>query len=1029
MTSAPSASDRPEHRLHRGVLAWIHEQGWRSLRPVQIAALDPVLAGDTDVIVSAPTAGGKTEAAFLPICSALAAQRDDGTALPGVKALYVSPLKALINDQFGRLELLCRRIDVPVHRWHGDVAASAKVRVRRHPDGIVIITPESLEALFVTGGPDVQRILGGLRYLVVDELHAFLGTVRGAQLQSLLHRVEVAVGRRVPRVALSATLADEVAARDFLRPGEGSGVRYLDLGSSFDVRLRVHGYIDRAPDAGDDLDEADETSAVAAISARLFALRGTDNLVFANSRSGVERYSDRLATLSDRARVPREFLPHHGNLSKEVREHAESRLKDPTAPATVICTSTLEMGIDIGSVDTVQQIGAPPGVAPLRQRLGRSGRRTGVPTLRLHVPEPAPDTRMTLDAELRTELVQAVAMVELMGDRWLEPPNTSDLHLSTLIQQVLSVVAQEGGASASSLHGRLCGRGPFHRVTAPMFASLLRAMGAAELLTQGSDGLLLAGRRGDRLINHYSFYAAFQTAEEFRVLVGSKTLGTLPIERPVRVGQLMIFAGQRWRVLEVDTDKRTIALTPSSGGKVPPFPPGGPLVADAVRRRMRALYLDDRRPAWLDETAMSLLDEGRAAFARLRLAESAMLARGTSTVLLPWRGDTVLNTLVIVLQARGLDVAQGRVEIAVQDVSPEVLHEHLSELASAPPADAVELAAGVAVKQADKYDRFLSPELLAHAYAARSLDIPNTWHALRELAGGTTPRPATPRAAPASTGRPVELGVTPFAVLDVETTGFDAAGRDRIVEIAIVRLSPTGDPIDSWSTLIDPGRPPGPTRIHGLTAADLRGAPTFADIAGEVAARLDGAVVVAHNADFDLRFLGAEFERAGLAAPAWPTLCTLALAYRVGSASSRRLGDLCEAEGLVHGDRHSALGDAEATAALLAVFLARARAGGAGRAEELGVSRLELPPPAVPMTASVTTHHRTRVVAVPQSATPAPATGDERVDAYLDVLERADPDADTDDTDLLRTVALDLGLGAADVARVHRRLAAAGSPR
>lgn len=1011
--------------MHRGVLGWIHEQGWRSLRPVQIAALDPVLAGDTDVIVSAPTAGGKTEAAFLPICSALATQRDAGTALAGVKALYVSPLKALINDQFGRLELLCRRIDVPVHRWHGDVAASAKARVRRDPDGIVIITPESLEALFVTGGPDVERVLGGLRYLVVDELHAFLGTVRGAQLQSLLHRVEVAVGRRVPRVALSATLADEVAARDFLRPGEGPGVRYLDLGSSFDVRLRLHGYVDHAPDPDAAVDEDEETSAVAAISARLYALRGTDNLVFANSRGGVERFSDRLATLSDRARVPREFLPHHGNLSKEVREHAESRLKDPATPATAICTSTLEMGIDIGSVDTVQQIGAPPGVAPLRQRLGRSGRRTGIPTLRMHVAEPAPDMRMTLDAELRTELVQTVAMVELMGEKWLEPPNTADLHLSTLIQQVLSVVAQEGGASAASLHGRLCGRGPFRRVTAAMFASLLRAMGTADLLVQGGDGLLLAGRRGDRLVNHYSFYAAFQTADEFRVLVGSKTLGTLPVERPVRVGNLMIFAGQRWRVLDVDTEKRTIQLTPSSGGKVPPFPPGGPLVADAVRRRMRALYLDDRRPAWLDETATSLLDEGRAAFARLRLADSAMLGRGTSTVLLPWRGDTVLNTLVVALQARGLDVAQGRVEITVQGVSPDALHGHLVDLADGPPADAVELAAGVAVKQADKYDRYLSPDLLAHAYAARSLDIPNTWHALRELAGRRTALPTAPRAAPVSTGRPVELGITPFVVLDVETTGFDALGRDRIVEIAIVRLSPAGDPIDSWTTLIDPGRSPGPTRIHGLTAADVRGAPTFGDLAGEVAARLDGAVVVAHNADFDLRFLGAEFERAGLPAPAWPALCTLALAYRVGSASSRRLGDLCEAEGLAHTDRHSALGDAQATAGLLSVFLKRARAGGVRTAEEMGITRLELPSPVPTTTGNATVRHRTRVDATAPPDAAAAATGDERVDAYLDVLERTSPDPGTDDTTRLEVVARDLGLGPADVARVHRQLAVA----
>jgi ATP-dependent helicase Lhr and Lhr-like helicase len=491
--------------------------------------------------------------------------------------LYVSPLKALINDQFGRLELLCRHVDISVHRWHGDVAASAKARIRRSPDGIVIITPESLEALFVTGGTDIERILGGLRYVVVDELHAFLGTERGAQLQSLMHRVEVALRRRVPRIALSATLADNVAACDFLRPGDGGNVHYLDLGGSSEFRLRVYGYMDRKPAADDDLENA-QGCALASISSQLYRLRGADNLIFANSRGNVEEFSDRLTVMPERARVPLEFLPHHGNLSKEMREHVEGRLKDAATPTTAICTSTLEMGIDIGSVGEVAQVGAPPGVAALRQRLGRSPRRgNNPPTLRIHVAETVPDPGMNLDDELRTQLVQTTAMVELMLDKWLEPPNTADLHLSTLIQQVLSVIAQEGGASPSSLHGRLCGRGPFRRVAPPMFAALLRAMGAAELITQAGDGLLLAGRRGDRIINHYSFYAAFQTAEEFRVLVGSKSLGTLPIDRPLSVGSLLIFAGQRWRILEIDTEKRTIQLTPSSGGKAPKFPRVVPL--------------------------------------------------------------------------------------------------------------------------------------------------------------------------------------------------------------------------------------------------------------------------------------------------------------------------------------------------------------------------------------------------------------------------------------------------------------------
>ena len=231
-----------------------------------------------------------------------------------------------------------------------------------------------MEALFVTAGADVARILGGLRYVVVDELHAFLGTERGMQLQSLLHRAETAIGRRVPRVALSATLAEPTAAKDFLRPGEADQVRYVCPDGPTAIRLRVYGHRRRSPDTAAPDEEPYD---LVAISEQIFrGTRGSDHLVFANSRGAVETYTDRLARLAEQHRVPNEFFAHHGNLSKEEREHVEARLKGPM-PTTAICTSTLEMGVDIGSVDSVIQIGPPPGVAALRQRLGRSGRRGG----------------------------------------------------------------------------------------------------------------------------------------------------------------------------------------------------------------------------------------------------------------------------------------------------------------------------------------------------------------------------------------------------------------------------------------------------------------------------------------------------------------------------------------------------------------------------------------------------------------------------------------------------------------------------
>ncbi len=472
--SLPASSSEPAvdparafEQLHSKVQEWIWRQGWQTLRPVQARAIGPVLAGESDIIVSAATASGKTEAAWLPICSALAFEAEAETANTGFKALYVSPLKALINDQYTRLQDLCEFADLPVHRRHGDVTGTDRRAISKNPDGLLLITPESLEALFVNQGHQVPVMLNGLRYIVIDELHSFIGTERGAQLQSLLHRVELAIRRRVPRIALSATIANQEIANEFLRPGNGTSVVFIDAPSdSTEIQLILRGYVTPEPKLTvnsralaeiDDEEVVDDSVATKAIAENIFKnMRGADNLVFANARAKVEIYADILTRMSEDLRVPNEFMAHHGNLSKEHREDVERLLKSTEHYATAICTSTLEMGIDIGSVDEIGQIGAPTSVSALRQRLGRSGRRGGPAVLRMYVAEPELTAKTSPIDQLRPELVQAIAVVELLLEKWYEPPNTASLHLSTLIQQVLSVIAQHGGASAAQLFSALC---------------------------------------------------------------------------------------------------------------------------------------------------------------------------------------------------------------------------------------------------------------------------------------------------------------------------------------------------------------------------------------------------------------------------------------------------------------------------------------------------------------------------------------------------------------------------------------------
>ena len=752
MTSPPSGSEgqgpakgarsRAFDSFHPRVQRWVWQQGWSELRDAQERAASPILSGSRDLIISAATASGKTEAAFLSICSALLqSQEAAGPARArGVQVLYVSPLKALINDQYGRLDQLCEELDIAVHRWHGDVASSKKQAVIREPSGILLITPESLESLLISNGPHVGQIFGNLAYAVIDELHAFIGSERGAQLQSLLHRVDLTLRRRSPRIGLSATLGDMSIAAEFLRPGAGDSVEIVvSADGSQELKVQIRGYEELAADPTDPRDEDEEEEQdVASIAADIYrALRGKDNLVFANSRRAVEQYTDRLTRLSDAERVPNEFVPHHGSLSKELRESTEARLKARDMPVTAICTSTLELGIDIGSVESIAQIAPPRTVASLRQRLGRSGRRPGQPAiLRMYITEREITANTSPEDALRADLVQSVAMIDLLLDGWNETPDPGGLHLSTLIQQLLSLIAQHGGVTPSDAYQALCGHGPFSRVDRPTFAKLLRALGSPQkdMVSQTGDGLLLLGLKGERLVNHYSFYAAFAAPDEYRLMSSGRTLGMLPIDYPVMTGSLLIFAGRRWKVVAIDEAAKVIELTQSRGGRPPIFGGDGDRgVADVVRQRMLDVLSGSEMPAYLDATAQRLLTEGRRFFERFDLADNRLLASGADTLIFPWTGDRAMSTMACLLTAAGQEASHDGIALTLPDTRPVQALALLEAILATRPVDPVQLASSVSAKASEKFDWLLTDELLNLGFAARALDVPGAYRAAADV--------------------------------------------------------------------------------------------------------------------------------------------------------------------------------------------------------------------------------------------------------------------------------------------------------
>jgi len=730
-TPGRSATSTAFELLDARLQRWVYDEGWQTLRAVQEKAIPLLIDAGNDVILSATTASGKTEAAFLPILSNLVANPE---AKPGAQVLCVSPLKALIDDQFYRLEDLCAPVDVAVHRWHGDVTATAKARFTRQPSGVLVITPESLEAMFVLRGDALAAMFAGLRYVVVDELHAFVGTQRGAQLQSLLHRLDLVLARSPVRVGLSATIGNVGVATAFLRPSNPAAVRIVDCSDEpFDVRLQVRAYVNHRPSTSDDADST-AGDAIFAVTEDLYqTLRGSNNLIFANARARVEQISDILTQHSARDHLPNEFWPHHGNLSREVRDDAESRLRDPHTPATVICTSTLELGIDIGAVTSVAQVGAPPSVAVLRQRVGRSGRRGEPAVLRLYSTVDELTASSDIVDELRWPLVHSIAMVNLMLDRWLDSPAHPSLNLSTLVQQTMSTLLQHGGARADQLHRILCGPGPFGDVDVADYARLLRAMAGQDLITQEPMGLLLVAGKGERIASHFSFYAVFESTKEWRVTTGGHTLGTLSPLHPPTVGDFLIFAGRRWSIAAVDADAEVIEVTPAPAGKLPTFDAGPVPISNAARDAMVAVYEGTEEPPWLDQAARALLSEARAAWRRADLSKNTMLKTGAITIVLPWVGDLALNTARLILKSYDIVAELVGPALYVKGLVPSALAAVSARVLAGDHPDALELATMMGRYKLDKWDWVLDDELLTRANAARCIEIDGALTVFRRI--------------------------------------------------------------------------------------------------------------------------------------------------------------------------------------------------------------------------------------------------------------------------------------------------------
>jgi len=572
--------------LHPVVLHHIvNTLGWPGLRPLQEAAVAPVLAG-ADALLLAPTAGGKTEAAFFPLLTGLASE-----TYRGVAVLYVCPLKALLNNVLPRLESYAGWIGRRAAVWQGDVKAAGRRSILTDPPDILLTTPESLEAMLVSAKVDHRRFFAGVRTVVVDEVHAFAGDDRGWHLLAVLERLTRVAGRPIQRVGLSATVGNPEELLTWLQ-GSNIGTRPAQVVAPDLVAAdRPAGL----PPGEIALDYVGSVANAATVLAKLH--RGEKRLVFCDSKKTVEELGQAL-----RERGVTVFLSH-ASLSVDERRRSEEAFAE-ARDCVIVSTSTLELGIDVGDLDRVIQINAPATVASFLQRLGRTGRRRGT-------------TRNCLFLALDDEsLVRAAALLTLWGRGWVEPvvPPPEPRHIAA--QQLLALCLQEGRVGDRLWQQWWNGLAGFGTAAEPIVRHLVSAG-----YLDSDDGMLFVGPEAERRYGHRHFMeltAVFLTAPEFTVLSGRTEIGrtdptllTDQIEGPRR----LLLAGRTWQVTYIDWHRHRCFVEPVEGrGRARWQATGFGALSYEMTRAMRDVLLGADPPVRLSERARTRLatirDEG-----------------------------------------------------------------------------------------------------------------------------------------------------------------------------------------------------------------------------------------------------------------------------------------------------------------------------------------------------------------------------------------------------------------------------------
>lgn len=661
-------------RLHPGLARRIVAKGWSELKPVQRAAAPAILAGD-DVVIEAPTAGGKTESVLFPSLT-VAAGLPRGPGV-GVRILYLAPLRALLNDLETRAKEYAEACGLHAFKWHGDVEASRKLAELKTPPELLLTTPESLEAILLRRA-ERQLFFRSLRVVIVDEAHNFAAGDRGGHLVCLLERLGRYTERRPQRIALTATIGnpDELLRWICGQGGAGKPLRVPGGAPERDFRL------DFFPG---------ETGPADELAALHRGLPGYRSLIFVRSRRRAEETAKVLALLDDGASRRLEVRTHHGSVSRYFREEAERliRLASEDGIDALLSTTTLELGIDLGDLDRVFQLGSVASSSALLQRIGRTGRRPGRPQF------------LRCLATEDEEVPLLAATLELALERRAECLRFPARAFHLLAHQLLCLALETHALDPRAAWELLAKADCFRGIRRSEAGQLIQAM--AEKGYFRIDGeRLVPGEQAEKEFlgqNYRRLFAVFESLPLYDVLHQRQQVGTLDsgFAATLTAPFLFVLAGRLWSADRIDHERRTIEASPARAGLAPKWSTfGGPDVPFETAQRVGEMLHGAavERP-WLGPEAAAALEEQRRQVAHLDWRAGRLVVTSTGAgqlTLTNYWGDRINRALVQLLARRGLAAKASYREVVVK-VRQEAgalrteVEEALREVASGPLGD------------------------------------------------------------------------------------------------------------------------------------------------------------------------------------------------------------------------------------------------------------------------------------------------------------------------------------------------------